>query len=436
MQTRRRLPHDSLKEKGTFVNFEEERLIIPTTIDSDNRESIEKSNSIKSETEDKYSKSRQVWNLRSLSNRLQFNSGNVLRTYIQQPLSEVTAAVTGSSLDKDISFQEPPSQLYTDGLELNKNFEVMAFRDRTLEFTNAIRSVQARNVSLAANIKNPRKVKNVQSYSEFMLVAKYIGRSIASTYAKLEKLALLANRKSLFDDRPKEIQELTYIIKGDLNALNQQIARLQEISRSQRQNKGCKHLLSHSCNMVIALQSKLANMSSNFKQILEVRTENLKQQNSRRDQFIEGPIAVTPVTQLPRKGAFLLLNEEKNEQVSIDMSTNDMTTQNSGVQVQQQMAIYDESENYAQQRAETMQNIESTIIELGGIFQQLAHMVKEQEEIVDRIDTNVQDSELNIEAAHGEILKYFHSVSKNRWLMIKIFGVLIFFFIFFIVFMT
>ena len=31
-----------------------------------------------------------------------------------------------------------------------------------------------------------------------------------------------------------------------------------------------------------------------------------------------------------------------------------------------------------------MQNIEQTIVELGGIFQQLAFMVKEQEEMVQR----------------------------------------------------
>lgn len=42
---------------------------------------------------------------------------------------------------------------------------------------------------------------------------------------------------------------------------------------------------------------------------------------------------------------------------------------------QQQMLIQDESDNYVMQRAETMHNIESTIVELGGIFQQLAHMV-------------------------------------------------------------
>jgi len=33
-----------------------------------------------------------------------------------------------------------------------------------------------------------------------------------------------------------------------------------------------------------------------------------------------------------------------------------------------------------------MQNIEQTIVELGEIFQQLAHMVKEQEEMVGRYE--------------------------------------------------
>lgn len=131
----------------------------------------------------------------------------------------------------------------------------------------------------------------------------------------------------------------------------------------------------------------------------------------------------------------LLLSEQ--DQVSIDLDASaPLLGDQRRQQQQQQMMLYDESDNYVQQRAETMQNIESTIVELGGIFQQLAHMVKEQDEMVERIDSNVQDAELNIEAAHGEILKYFQTVTKNRWLMIKIFGVLIFFFIFFIIFMA
>lgn len=240
----------------------------------------------------------------------------------------------------------------------------------------------------------------------------------------------MAKKKSLFDDRSAEIQELTYIIKGDLGSLNQQIARLQDISRTQRQNNNGKHLLSHSSSVVLALQSKLATMSTDFKQILEVRTENLKQQKNRREQFSQGPVSnsLPPSAVSGYHQGSVLLAEE---QVSIDLESSALLPR-----TQQQAMIYDDTDSYLQSRAETMQNIESTIVELGGIFQQLAHMVKEQEEMVERIDTNIQDSELNIEAAHGQILKYFQSVTSNRWLMIKIFAVLILFFIFFVVFLA
>ncbi len=70
-----------------------------------------------------------------------------------------------------------------------------------------------------------------------MTIARSIGRDIAATYTKLEKLALLARRRTLFDDRPQEIQKLTVIIKEDMAALNKQIARLQMIAKAQR-NQG------------------------------------------------------------------------------------------------------------------------------------------------------------------------------------------------------
>lgn len=71
----------------------------------------------------------------------------------------------------------------------------------------------------------------------------------------------VAKKKSLFDDRPTEIQELTYIIKGDLSSLNQQIARLGEMPR------GRQSMHSHSSSVVLALQSRLASMSNQFKQV-------------------------------------------------------------------------------------------------------------------------------------------------------------------------
>jgi syntaxin 5 len=83
-----------------------------------------------------------------------------------------------------------------------------------------------------------------------------------------------------------------------------------------------------------------------------------------------------------------------------------------------------------------MQTVESTIVELGTMFNQLATMIKEQEEQIQRIDSNVDDVDINVSEAHTELLKYFQSVTSNRWLMIKIFFVLIVFFVVFIVVMT
>lgn len=84
-------------------------------------------------------------------------------------------------------------------------------------------------------------------------------------------LSAVAKKRSLFDDRPQEIQELTYIIREDITNLNKQIGQLKNFVSSQQNQK--HNTKAHSTNVVVTLQSKLASMSSEFKQVLEVRTE-------------------------------------------------------------------------------------------------------------------------------------------------------------------
>lgn len=93
----------------------------------------------------------------------------------------------------------------------------------------------------------------------------------------------------------------------------------------------------------------------------------------------------------------------------------------------------DTSDQYLESRSSAIETIESTIAELGGIFQQLAQMVSEQRESVQRIDANTEDVEMNIERANFEIMKYWKRVSGNRMLMVKIFGILILFFLLFVI---
>ncbi|XP_067231636.1 syntaxin 5A, like isoform X2 [Chanodichthys erythropterus] len=298
----------------------------------------------------------------------------------------------------------------------------MSCRDRTGEFQSVCKSLQGRQ-----NGAQPVRTVNsaVRQRSEFTLFAKRIGRDLSNTFAKLEKLTILAKRKSLFDDKATEIDELTYIVKQDINSLNKQIAGLQELVRSRSGQNG-RHLQTHSNTIVVSLQSKLASMSSDFKSVLEVRTENLKQQRSRQEQFSQTPASSSAFHANGFNNSVLMQDDSKKTDISIDMDLNSS----------QQMQLINERDSYIQNRADTMQNIESTIVELGSIFQQLAHMVKEQEETVQRIDANVEDTQLNVDLAHSEILKYFQSVSNNRWLLIKIFLILIIFFIVFVVFMT
>uniref|UniRef100_A0A8C1T0H9 Syntaxin-5 n=1 Tax=Cyprinus carpio TaxID=7962 RepID=A0A8C1T0H9_CYPCA len=276
--------------------------------------------------------------------------------------------------------------------------------------------------------QNKPAINALKQRSDFTLMAKRIGKDLSNTFAKLEKLTILAKRKSLFDDKAVEIEELTYIVKQDINSLNKQIAQLQDLVRSRSGQNG-RHIQTHSNTIVVSLQSKLASMSNDFKSVLEVRTENLKQQRSRREHFSQAPVSASPLLTNNFNSSVLMQDESRSlgGEVAIDMDSRANPLQ---------LQLIDEQDSYIQSRADTMQNIESTIVELGSIFQQLAHMVKEQEETVQRIDANVEDTQLNVEMAHTEILKYFQSVSSNRWLMIKIFLVLIIFFIIFVVFLA
>lgn len=201
------------------------------------------------------------------------------------------------------------------------------------------------------------------------------------TYAKLEKLTLLSKKKSIFDDRGSEIEQLSHMIKNDIQHLNQNISKLQDLSRHGKNipTTARHHLESHSSNVVIGLQSKLAKMSTDFKEVLEIRTENMRHQQERRDKYTSPQQNGSPyIPSRPPQNSILLQDELGREAgggaVTIDIPTEGLNRRTP----HQQLLLIEEQDRYIQTRESEVQNIESTIVELGGIFQQLAHMVKEQ----------------------------------------------------------
>jgi syntaxin 5 len=119
--------------------------------------------------------------------------------------------------------------------------------------------------------------------SEFASHAAKIGQGIHKTSQKLLKLSQLAKRTSKFDDPAEEINELSGLIKKDIQALNMAIADLQNKMASSREASA--QSMNHSHTVVLSLQSRLKDTTQEFKEVLTLRQENLRQNQGRRQLF-------------------------------------------------------------------------------------------------------------------------------------------------------
>ncbi|KAG5979110.1 hypothetical protein E4U55_005560 [Claviceps digitariae] len=311
---------------------------------------------------------------------------------------------------------------------------VASIQNRTSEFKSVLLQAQKRQNASKVGAQRRSLLTDAQKAaadgpaqprrSDFARKAAEIGRGISATMGKLEKLAQLAKRRTLFDDRPVEINELTFVIKQDLSSLNQQIGSLQSLTKQQHPKADQEG--EHNKNVVYLLQGKLTDVSVNFKDVLEERTKNIQASRSRTENFISsvsqhaGPSfqqSASPLYGTPNRASPAPAGSDT-------LSLNPLSDQ--------QMLKMEEAQTtntYIEQRGEAIQAIEQTIGELGSIFGQLATMVSEQSEMIQRIDANTEDVVDNVDGAQRELLKYWSRVSSNRWLIAKMFGVLMIFFL-------
>jgi syntaxin 5 len=186
------------------------------------------------------------------------------------------------------------------------------------------------------------------------------------------------------------------------------------------------------------LQGKLADVGASFKEVLEVRTKNIQASRSRTENFVssvsskshsaldaqrsDSPLYNTSGRRTPQPG----YQGNSSDLLTLEPS-NPSPLGRPSFQSDQQLMVMEEGESsntYVQARGEAIEAIERTISELGGIFGQLAQMVSEQSEMIQRIDANTEDVVDNVQGAQRELMKYWTRVSGNRWLIAKMFGIL------------
>lgn len=206
-------------------------------------------------------------------------------------------------------------------------------------------------------------------------------------------------------------------------------------------------------NVLTLLNSKMKNVSGEFKNVLEIRQKNEIINKNRTENFLssvsasrssnnQSPLVDNPnasLSNLSENPFWHRLHQKiyHTTQMPIQIQAPPYGVSNNGEYLSlpsqtQQMLLMEEqqygNQQYLQQRNRAVESIESTINEVGNLFQQLATMVSEQGEQIQRIDANVEDINMNITGAQRELLKYYAHITSNRWLFLKIFGVLIVFF--------
>ncbi|THU52357.1 hypothetical protein C4D60_Mb10t03160 [Musa balbisiana] len=312
---------------------------------------------------------------------------------------------------------------------MNARHGQTSYRDRTQEFIKTIENLKkssstpdAPSSNAVSRLEVPKSAVSIQS--EFSRRASQIGLGIHQTSQKLTNLAKLAKRTSVFDDPTVEIQELTAVIKQDITALNSSVVDLQHLCDSQ--NKGgnmSRDTTNHSTTVVDNLKNRLMSTTKEFKEVLTMRTENLKVHENRRQLFSSSAskdatnpfLRQRPLVSKGSNDSSPLAPPAPWENSSTSSSplfprrkTNEdpsSSTQPLIQQQQQQQQIVPVQDSYMQSRAEALQNVESTIHELSNIFTQLATMVSQQGELAIRIDENMDDTLANVEGAQGALLR-------------------------------
>ncbi|KAF4315747.1 hypothetical protein BBO99_00009124 [Phytophthora kernoviae] len=320
--------------------------------------------------------------------------------------------------------------------------------NRTADFTQLCKhytSAQGAN-ALQKSIHTP-----IQENAQFNAAASDISKEVYQASKRLQQLTQLVRQNNMFNDPTEAINELAALVKKDITDINMQLDNLQEYINSKRQSAPSRQAAKHSDAIVSLMKSNLMVTTRGFKDILEVRQENMKLQQSRRARYgktassaLGKPLAFK-APQPPRSN-----NSHTGSLPEVNLSSTlprpgfsaeeSLGNGNSEIQplitTMTQEQIVAEQQNYTESRAEAVSQIESHIVDIGQLFGRLSTLIHEQGDLVRRIDDNVDDSLVNVGSGEQELLKYFSSLSNNRMLALKVSAILLVFLIFFMFFLA
>jgi len=308
------------------------------------------------------------------------------------------------------------------------------FRERTDEFA-AIASVfsqkqqQENGETRRRNDTPSESGSSLAVRTHFTMMASELGKDIHRTSEKLQRLAGLAKTTSLFTEQSAgpEIQRLIVEVNRDIQRMATELDTLQADVKAR--NNGAKSQdADHHNNVVSYLKAQVGQTTAMFKDVLQTRTDNLKTQAEKKKSLSSSSVSLLSGSERSTSNPLYRGTAFFNESASSE-NESDVALQMPDMAVAQQS-------NYYRLRADAVRQIEQSMVQLQSIYTQLAGMVQEQDEMLNTIDHNIDDAVLNVSETHNILSKQLSRISKNRWLIMKVLGVLfvtvILFFFFFL----
>lgn len=356
--------------------------------------------------------------------------------------------------------------------------------DRTSDFFGTVEVLRTHAGVVPNALAQLGNAQRVPPPSALQQASKIVAKGLKVTGRRVMRLYRLAHRKGLFDDPALEINELTAVIKAEIESLERH---LRQFSAEAARVHGSWDASSpapaspagHWAAVSDALRANLLSVTRTFQDALHLRGETVKEQASRRQQFahstwapsraalpLDSPLFQQPPPPAQQGQLYGSQAPGSSRQAAPSPGSNSggssHPTATSGEQggghvaagVRQRRPAHpplpygqqpQPQHQYAQQPAynpmsmqafvgvsdaragaAAMAQVEATIVELGPLFTRMAGLVAEQGEVLARIDADIDEAHTNVEEGASELGKYLKSVQANRGFILKLFGVLLF----------
>ena len=206
----------------------------------------------------------------------------------------------------------------------------------------------------------------------------------------MERLSQLITHENLMGENDIEITNLTGELSGELDFIKAQIDRMQASNASPEMKAFAN-----------SFGRTLKELADQFKQTLIERNKIETEATQRRSRL--GAVAASSTFQ----AAY-----DDDDDVEIPMGA--------GMAVQ------------TEQRRQDVQGIESQVEEIYAQVAKLGEIIADQDFTIMRIAENAEEAVDNMKRGEEALLQYYQKVKGNKWLMLKIFAVLIVFALIFI----